>query len=147
MKIQHALEIDAPLDRVWALTVGVEDWPILTPTVTSVKRLDDGALRVGSRVRLKQPGQPARVWTVTALEPQRRFAWSTELLGTTMTGVHELAATGNGTKNTLRVELTGWSSSLLGILLRAPIAKAIAKENEGFKTAAESPRDRGSGSS
>ena len=143
MRVQHALEIEASIERLWELTVAVEDWPTFTPTVSSVTRLDDGPLQVGSRARLKQPGQPARVWTVTELEPQRCFAWSTRLLGSTVTGIHELSAAGSHTKNSLIVEVTGWTSGLVGTLLRNSIAKAIAKENEGFKTAAESPRDRG----
>lgn len=144
MRIEHVLEIEAPVERLWALTVEVEGWPRFTPTVTAVERLDDGPLRVGSRVSLKQPGQPSRVWTVTALEPPRRFAWSTRLPGVTMTGVHELAATDRGTRNVLRVELTGWASGLMGVLARIPIARALARENEGFRTAAESsPRPAG----
>jgi len=139
MRIEHALEIHAPPERLWALTARVEDWPRITPTVTSVEALDDGALRVGSRFRLKQPGQPPRVWTVTTLEPGRRFAWSTRLLGCTMTGIHELQATDAGTRNVLRVELTGWSAGLVGFLLRVPIARAIARENEGFRVAAGLP--------
>lgn len=138
MEVRHELEIEAPLERVWALTVAVEDWPRITPTVTAVERLDDGPLRIGSRARLEQPGQPSRVWTVTALEPPHRFAWSTRLLGHTMTGVHELEATDVGTRNELSVELTGGASILLGLLLRVPIARAIARENEGFRAAAES---------
>jgi uncharacterized membrane protein len=144
VKVEHALEIEASLDRLWALTVAIEDLPEFTPTVTSVERLDDGPLRVGSRARLKQPGQPPRVWTVTALEPRRRFEWSTRLLGITMTGVHELAATDLGTRNVLRVELSGWASSVVGVLLRAPIGRAIARENEGLRMAAEAgPRPGG----
>jgi len=135
MTIQHVLEIEASIERLWALTVAVEDWPTFTPTVTSVARLDAGPLGVGSRVRLKQPGQPLRVWTVTELEPPRRFAWSTRLLGCTMTGVHELLPTDAGTRNVLRVELAGWTAGLVGLMLRGPIARAIATENEAFKAA------------
>jgi len=144
VRVRHELEIRAPLERVWELTVDVESWPDVTPTVTAVERLDAGPLCVGSRTRLEQPGQPPRVWTVTALEPRRRFAWSTRLLGTTMTGAHELEPTQAGTRNALSVELTGRGSGLLGLLLRLPIARAIARENEGFRAAAEStphPRD------
>lgn len=137
MKIEHVSEIEAGLDRLWALTVAIEEWPRYTPTVTSVQRLDDGPLRVGSRALLKQPGQPPRVWTVTVLEPRRRFEWSTRLFGITMTGVHELKATDAGTLNVLRVELSGWASGLAGLLLRTPIRRAIARENEGFRIAAE----------
>ncbi|HBP19265.1 MAG TPA: hypothetical protein DEA08_15935 [Planctomycetes bacterium] len=135
MEIEHTREIAAPLERLWALTVAVERWPTITPTVTGVERLDEGALQVGSRARLKQPGSPARVWTVTQLEPQRRFAWSTRVLGSKMTAVHELEATETGTRNRLRVEVSAW----LGFLLRRPIAQALAAENEAFARCAEGP--------
>jgi len=144
MKVEHVLEVAAPIDRLWALTAAIEDWPRITPTITSVERLDDGPLTIGSRARLKQPGQPRRVWTVTALEPQRLFEWSTTLPGLTMTAVHELAATERGTLNLLRVELSGWTSFVAGILLRVPIRRAIARENEAFRSAAEAdPRAGG----
>ena len=135
MEIEHSREIAAPVARVWALTVAIDDWPTITPTVTGVERLDEGPLQVGSRARLKQPGSPARVWTVTELEPERRFAWSTRVLGTTMTATHELEATHEGTRNRLRVEVSAW----LGFLLRRPIAQALAAENEAFACFAAGP--------
>lgn len=144
MRIQHDLDLDVPIEVLWSLTIAIEEWPTFTPTVTSAERLDEGPLRTGSRVRLKQPGQPPRIWTVTTLEPLRRFEWSTRLLGATMTGIHELATTGSGARNTLAVELSGWSAGLLRPLLRASIARALASENSGFKSAAESRRGRGS---
>ena len=137
MRIQHSIDIDAPTERVWALTIDVEGWPTLTPTITSVERLDAGPMAVGSQARIKQPAQGAKIWTVTRLEPGRHFEWATRLLGTTMTGRHELSASDSGTRNTLTVDIEGPLAPLLGLLLRAPIYNAIAKENEGFKRAAE----------
>ena len=51
-----------------------------------------------------------------------------------MTATHELSETDAGTRNHLRVELPGW----LGALLRRPIARALAQENQAFAQAAES---------
>ncbi len=137
MRIQHSIDIDAPTERVWALTIDVETWPTLTPTITSVERLDAGAMAVGSQARIKQPAQGAKIWTVTRLEPGRHFEWVTRLMGTTMTGRHELSPRDTGTRNTLTVDIEGLLAPVLGLLLRAPIYNAIAKENEGFKRAAE----------
>jgi hypothetical protein len=107
--------------------------------MSSVTRLDDGALRVGSSAKVKQPGQPERVWTVTELEPGKRFAWQAKVMKATMTGTHELIATPDGVTNHLTVDLSGPGSGLIGRLSRRQIAKAIATENEGFKRAAEQP--------
>ncbi|MGH1493209.1 MAG: SRPBCC family protein [Acidimicrobiales bacterium] len=137
MRIENTLHIDAAVERIWELTLDVEAWPTHTPTMTSVKRVDQLPLAVGSAVRIKQPGQRERVWTVSALEPGRRFAWSTQTMGTAMTGAHTLTATPSGTTQTLSVDIEGKLSRLVGAILRRPIAKAIAAENLGFKAAAE----------
>ena len=137
MKIEHTIVIDASPRRVWDITLDVESWPRYTPTVDSVERLDNGPMTIGSRARIKQPGQRAKVWTVSRLEDQKAFAWGTRAFGMAMTGGHYLTANGAGTIQTLAIELDGTLAPFLGPLLRRPILSAITKENEGFKSAAE----------
>lgn len=139
MKLENTQRIEAPVDVVWALTEDVERWPDITPTMTSVERLDDGPLAVGSQARIKQPGQGSRVWTVTRFEPGRLFAWSTKALGTHMEGSHHLSEEDGVCVNRLVLELTGGTAGIVGRLLGGQLRKAIATENEGFKAAAESP--------
>ncbi len=136
MRIENTRQIDAPADDVWELTTDVERLPSVTPTMTSVERLDDGPLAVGSTVAIVQPGQRRRTWTVTELAPPSRFAWSTRLLGTTMTGVHDVAPHEHGCTNTLAIEFDGALAPILGRLLRRPISTALDTENEGFARAA-----------
>lgn len=133
MRISHTIAIDAPIEAVWARTLDVESWPAHTPTMSAVQRLDSGALEVGSRARIEQPGQPARVWTVKELHAPNRFVWSTRLLGMEMVASHELASEGSGTSNALIVELRGGLAPVLGWMLRGPIHRAIAAENEGLR--------------
>ena len=137
MRIEHTEEIKASIDEVWGLTMDVESLPTITPTMTHIERLDDAPLQIGSEVKIKQPGQRERVWTVRALDPQREFAWSTRAMGMAMTGSHQLEASGTGTRNTLAIELDGPMAPVLGPLLRRPLRKALKAENEGFRTAAE----------
>ena len=137
MRLDHSIDIAAPIERLWALTLDVEGWPDETPTMTSIERLEPGPLTVGSRVRIKQPAQRRRVWTVTSIEPQSRFAWTTRALGTQMTATHSLGANATGATNTLSVELTGPLAPIVGALVRRPIRKAMKIENEGFRRAAE----------
>lgn len=136
-RIENSIEIAAPLSRVWDLTVDVESWPRHTPTVTSVERLDDGPLAVGSVARIKQPGQRVKRWAVTALEPQRRFAWATRTLGATMTGSHLLAESAAGTTNTLVIDIEGPLARVVTALAGPSIRTALRTENQGFKSAAE----------
>ena len=139
MQLRHEVVIDAPAPVVWALTVDVESWPQVTPTMSSVSRLDDEPFGVGSRARVKQPKLRAAVWTVTRFEPGSVFEWSTRTMGMTMTGGHHLEAIDDGhCRNVLTLTASGPTATLLGWLLSRPMRAAIATENAGFKRAAES---------
>ena len=75
MEYQISVDIDAPPDVVWAVMSDGERWHEWTASVTSVRRLDKGPLRIGSRALIRQPRFPPAVWKVTALEPGRSFIW------------------------------------------------------------------------
>ena len=137
MHLENRLEIAAPVSRLWDLTVDVERWPDVTPTMTSVERLDEGAFGVGSRARVKQPRQRPTEWTVTRFEPGRMFAWAASTLGMHFEGGHHLEGDETSSVNTLTLDVTGPTAPLLGRLLKGQLAKAIATENQGFKRVAE----------
>jgi uncharacterized membrane protein len=137
MNWSDTVTIDAPTALVWQLTTALADWPDLTPTMRSVDRLDDGPLRVGSRARVRQPGQRPAVWTVTRVEPEHEFRWQTVRPGLVLTGTHRLTAEGQGCRNTLVLEATGALAAPLGLLLGRLFRRALRTENAGFKAAAE----------
>jgi hypothetical protein len=140
MRKENTAEIDAPAEVVWRLTMDVEDWPSYVPTMSKIERLDSGPLRVGSRARIRQPGQSPAVWTVTRLDPGREFAWQTRRLGMTMTGTHALEATGDRScRNTLGIEISGGPAPVLGPLLARILSRAMAIENKAVKAKAEAP--------
>ena len=137
MRLQHHIEIAAPADRVWLFTYDVEGLPDLTPTMTSVEILGPRPLSPGCQVRVKQPAQRAKIWTVAELEHNRRLAWTTKGTGITMTASHDVQAGVDKTLNTLTVEIEGPLAAILGPLIRRPILRALATENAGIKAAAE----------
>jgi hypothetical protein len=141
--LRSELLIEAEVDRVWALTLDVERWPELTPTITEVVRLDDGPLAVGSRARVTQPRQRPTIWTVSRLEPGVAFEWWTRVGPVTMTGGHHLRPDGRGCVNLLTLDLTGRGARILGRLAGRRIGEAIERENRGFKQAAEAGRSAG----
>ena len=137
MRIQDQAVIHAPAEVVWAVTTDIEHLPEATPTVTKVEPLDPVPLALGGRARLTQPGLSTRVWTVTELEPNRVFAWSTRVMGVRMTGRHELRSVAEGCENTLSIDLSGPGSGLLGRLARRRMTESLATENAGFRRVAE----------
>ncbi|HRW38676.1 MAG: SRPBCC family protein [Acidimicrobiales bacterium] len=139
MEIRDERSIDASVDDVWRLTVDVERWPELTPTIRSVERLDDGPFGVGSRARIVQPMQRPAVWTVTRFEPPHAFAWETTTMGVTMVGTHDLVAEGDGCRSVLGLEVRGRGAGAFRALFGRRIQRAIETENRGFERAASRP--------
>ena len=137
MHADHSTMIDAPPDVVWAVTTDVERWPELTPTVTSVVRLDDGPFGLGSAARIKQPGQPEAVWTVTEFVPGEAFKWETHRRGLRMTGAHRVTPSGDRTTSRLSVEASGLVATLFGPVLRLLTQHALVQENRGLKERCE----------
>lgn len=141
MHWEHTIEIDTPPESMWAVTMDVEALPSISPaTMTRVERLDPGDLRPGSRVRIKQPLQTAKVWTVSEAIAPRRFVWETRLGRARLVATHHIEPAGAGCRNTLRLALTGRGSAILGGLLGRTFAKVLAAENAGFKRVAEAAR-------
>ncbi len=143
MRWTDVTRIAAPADVVWRLTTDVAGLPSITPTMRTVERLDDGPLRVGSSARVRQPGQLPAVWTVTELDPGRRFVWQTRRPGLTMVGSHLVEPDGDGCRNTLVLDAKGPAARPVGWLLGPLLRKALRTENAGFKRAAEAGRGAG----
>ena len=144
MNVENTIHIDADLEVVWAVTEDVDRWSEWTPTMSSVRRLDDRSFGVGSRALVKQPGQAESEWVVTSLTPGERFTWQTHRSGLRMEATHELRVEGNGTSNTLRVVASGVLATLMSPILRPMIRRALDQENSGARnTKPRSTRRRG----
>jgi uncharacterized membrane protein len=133
---EHSTLISAPTAVVWRLTIDVEQWPSFTPTMQEVTLLEPGPLRVGSKARVKQPGQTPAVWTVTEVTPESAFVWETQRMGLRMIGGHRLVPEGDATRNTLSIEVTGLGAGVFGALFGGMIARTIQRENAAFVQAA-----------
>ena len=118
MEQSTTIDIDAPPERVWEVLSDVEAWSEWTPTVTSVRRLDEGPFRTGSRAKIQQPRIPENEYVVTELEPGRSFTWVATGPAAT-TGRHDASPLpGGGTRVRLSVEQGGWLGSVMGRFYR-----------------------------
>ena len=133
MKLTSVLHIDAPTDVVWIVTEDVERWPEWTPTVKSVRRVDQGPFGVGSTALLKLPGLPESTWTVTALTRGEGFTWESRVRGTRMIATHEMKAAGGGTESVVCIEMSGPVVLLLWPLMRVFGRRLLEQENTGLK--------------
>jgi uncharacterized membrane protein len=142
MEQKFSTPCSAPPDQVWPLFLDLDRWPELTESITSLRRLDTGPVRVGSEAVVKQPGLPPARWRVTEIEPGHSFVWATTSTGVTTTGGHYVTASGPGSEITLTLGLAGLLAPVMNLLLGRLVRRYVTMEMEGFRRGAESAERR-----
>jgi uncharacterized protein YndB with AHSA1/START domain len=137
-KIVITVDIDAEPEKVFAVLCDVERWPDWTTTMTSVRRMENGAFGVGSTARVRQPRLRPAVWQVTQFEDNRNFTWTTGSPGLRMTAGHSIEPHGMGSRVALSFELSGFIAPLASRLYGGLIERYITIESQGLKKRSES---------
>ncbi len=137
MNFNITVEIQASPQTVWGVLREIERWREWTPTVTSIRCLDDGPLAVGSRARIRQPKLPPADWRVTELEEGRSFTWVTGSPGVRVTARHWVDPHASGSRATLSLTFAGLLGPLVGRLARALNERYLRLEADGLKTRSE----------
>ncbi len=134
MHYEVTVEIEAPPEVVWAILADVERWPEWTASMTSVRRLDQGELRIGSEARVKQPRLLEATWRVTDLEPGSSFTWVSRSPGLTTVGGHRIAARdARRSAVTLTIDQAGLAAALVRPLTAGLTRRYMGLESAGLK--------------
>jgi uncharacterized protein YndB with AHSA1/START domain len=138
-KFSITTEISAPPERVWEVMSDIDRWHEWTPSITSVERLRDAPLAVGSQARVRQPKLPPAVWTVTAIDPGRSFTWVSSSPGVRVVGHHAVESTDGGSRATLSIDMQGLLGGLVGQMTKGITERYIGLEATGLKARSENP--------
>jgi hypothetical protein len=130
--------IKAPPALIFSVLCDIERWPQWNRAVLSVKRLDGGEFKAGSKALVRQPELPPATWQVTELEENKSFTWVTRRPGLEIIGDHFIEAGENGSKVTLCLRYTRLLSPLLGLIYRRLSQRYVAIEAEGLRQHCES---------
>jgi hypothetical protein len=118
MRYETSLTTTAEPDRLWAVVSDVESWPEWIEVYEEVSRAGAGDLELGDTVHVKQKGLAAGDWTVTELDEGRVFAWESRQPGVRIVGRHVVSEVASGgSRLTLQLEMSGWASGLVAVLL------------------------------
>jgi uncharacterized membrane protein len=133
------IDIAAPAQLVYEVYTDVERWPEWAASVTSVQRLDQGPLRVGSRARIKQPRLPTAMWEVTEVVTGRSFTWMARGPGIITTASHVVTPpeADGPARVTASLQQTGPLGQLLGLLTQRLTNRYMQTEVQGLKARCE----------
>ena len=128
----QTLDIQAPPCRVWAVLIDIERWPEWTASMTSVRRLDSGPFRLGSRAHIRQPKLRPAVWEVTEFE-RSSFTWVSRQPGIRTTALHRVDPNGSYSRLTLSIEFSGPLAPVIGLLAGKLTGRYMSMEANGLK--------------
>lgn len=139
MKVTIATRVPAAPDVVWAVMSDVARWPEWTRSISRVELLDDRPFAVGSRARVRQPGFPAVVWTVTELDEGRAFTWQARSPGVVSTGRHVVRPVSGGSEVELGITQTGALAPLMRLVYGRTTRRFVQMEADGLRARCTSP--------
>jgi hypothetical protein len=129
---EYVVRVDAEPAIVVPVILDVVRWHEWTPSIRSIRRLDEGPLRVGSEAVVSQPRLPNARWRVTELDPATGFAWESRAPGLRSVGEHWARPVEGGCEVTLRLEQHGPLGELLGRLMGGLTRRYLHLEGEGL---------------
>lgn len=139
MRFEKSVEIDAGQQRVWDVLSNLEAWPQRIETVDVVELLTPPPLRVGSRVRLRQPKLPEGTWEVTVWDAPSYFEYRQKSGGVTTVAGHRVDALEEGrSRLSLTLDMRGLLVPVVGVFYKDLTNRYMTLEAEGMKRAAES---------
>jgi uncharacterized membrane protein len=133
MHITVTSPIDAAPEQIWSVISDVTSWAEWTASITSIERLDDGPLSVGSRVKIRQPGFPAVEWTVTELVEGASFTWQARSPGLLSTGTHTVRSGIATPEVELSISQTGALAPLMRLLFGRKSRRFVQMEADGLR--------------
>lgn len=132
------VDVAAQPHRVWQVMSDVERWREWTPSVSSIKRMPDGPVDVGTRLWIKQPKFPPAMWKVIDVKPNRGFTSVSGGPGFQVVAHHSIEPTDAGSRVTLSLRFNGWLGGWFGRMTAGINNRYLAMEANGLKTRSES---------
>lgn len=124
------IAIHAPVEKVWQIQTGIENWSKWQPDITSAKL--EGTLAAGTTFRWKAKGLNI-VSTLHTVKPHQQIGWTGISLG--MFAVHNwtFEARGEATLVTTEESLSGWLTRLMKLFDPQFLEKSMESSLQGLK--------------
>jgi carbon monoxide dehydrogenase subunit G len=139
MRFESSIDINAPVEKVWALIDKLEEWPQWMPSIKKIERVSKGPLTAGSQlsVTAKVSGLTVTLlMTIIEFVPERTVVMQGKALGTNLTRFYTLEPVNGKTKVTIGGEVSGalaWLACRGGKKVSAEIAQVVKKKIEGLE--------------
>jgi len=138
MRFSSSVEINAPVEKVWALVDRLEEWPQWMASIKKIERVSEGPLTVGSQLSVTAKVSRLTInllMTITEFVPERSVVMQGRALGTNLTRFYFFEPVNGKTKVTIGGEVSGllaWMARRGGQAVSDEIAQAAKKRIESL---------------
>jgi len=138
MRFSSSVEINAPVEKVWALVDRLEEWPQWMASIKKIERVSEGPLTVGSQLSVTAKVSRLTVnllMTIIEFVPERSVVMQGRALGTNLTRFYFFEPVNGKTKITIGGEVSGllaWMARRGGQAVSDEIAQAAKKRIESL---------------
>jgi carbon monoxide dehydrogenase subunit G len=136
MRFESSIDINAPVEKVWALIDKLEEWPQWMPSIKKIEKVSREPLTVGSQlsVTAKVSGLTVKLlMTITEFVPERIVVMQGKALSTKLTRFYTLEPLDGKTKVSIGGDVFGalaWLARRGGQAVSDEIAQAVKKRIE-----------------
>jgi len=137
LRFESSTDINAPVEKVWAMIDKLEEWPQWMPSIKKIERLSKEPLTVGSQLSVTAKVSRLTIkllMTITEFVPERTVVMRGKALGTSLTRFYNLEPVNGKTKVTIGGDVSGalaWLACRGGQKVSAEINQAVKKKVEG----------------
>ena len=131
MRFESSTDINAPVEKVWAMIDNLEEWPQWMPSIKKIERLSKEPLTVGSQLSVTAKVSRLTVkllMTIIEFVPEWNVVLEGKALGTKLTRFYTLEPLDGKTKVTIGGDVFGalaWLACRGGKAVSAEIAQAV----------------------
>jgi uncharacterized membrane protein len=139
LRFESSTDINAPVEKVWALIDKLEEWPQWMASIKKIEKLSKEPLTVGSQLSVTAKVSRLTVkllMTITEFVPERTVVMQGKALGTSLTRFYTLEPVNGKTKVTIGGDVSGALALLAcrgGQAVSAEIAQVVKKKVEGLE--------------
>lgn len=129
--------ISSSPEHIFKVLSEVKKWNQWTKSIIDIAFAGAEELKVGAKIKVRQPKLPPAVWTVTEFSKNKSLAWEKRSFGLKMTANHIIHGNNDGAIVKLQIIYQGFLAGLFYKLTSALTDEYMSMEISGLKKKCE----------
>jgi hypothetical protein len=137
--LERASLINSTPDHIFSVLKQLDKWNQWTKSIISISFVNNDIIKVGAKIKVRQPKLSPAVWTITEILENKTLVWEKKSLGLKMTANHFIQESTEGPVVKLQIIYQGFLATLFYRLTASLTESYLTMEIAGLKKRCENP--------